>query len=96
MRRSFDVLFRDAGEQAEIRLAGWGDYPEGRSRQGLWQSVQWQIRTRSGSMSASNLTVPQWQEPSTLMLSTSSKPILHRSIVRDGPDGRNVDPYICH
>nr|WP_292531299.1 hypothetical protein [Mesorhizobium sp.] len=29
--RLMDVLFQDAGEQAEIRLACWGDYPEGRS-----------------------------------------------------------------
>jgi hypothetical protein len=34
----------------------------------FWQSVQWQIRTRSGSISASNAIAPQWHEPSTFMM----------------------------
>jgi hypothetical protein len=33
----------------------------------VWQSVQWQIDTFSGSASPSMVTAPQWHDPLTFM-----------------------------
>ena len=37
-------------------------------RQSRWRSVQWQMPTASGSISASKVMLPQWQPRSTLIV----------------------------
>jgi hypothetical protein len=61
--------------------AGAGIFIRKAEPESLWQSVQWQMLSASGSTSASKVISPQWQYPSIFMgVSRVPKPSASRCV----------------